>query len=62
MFEDIERQFFKDEDEKLNLKSSDINFSFAVNNPVEMQKILKRETFEPPMEIARKRDQKKSNA
>ena len=55
MFQDIERQFFKDEDEK----PTDLGFSFAVNSPVEMQtKILKRETFEPPVPVPIK----KSNA
>ena len=51
MFEDIERQFFKDDEER----QQEISFSFAVNTPVEMQKVLKRETFEPPLP-------KKSNA
>jgi primase-polymerase (primpol)-like protein len=55
MFEDIERQFFKDDDEKACQKAPDISFSFAINAPVEHTKVLKRDTFEPPLP-------KKSNA
>ena len=49
MFEDIERQFFKDDE------PNQVSFSFAVNTPVEMQNVLNRQSFEPPTEIPKNR-------
>lgn len=48
MFEEIDREFFKDESSSNRFSSTnaaskkDVSFSFAIHHPVEMQKVLQQ--------------------